>query len=125
MIGFRALVGAHAYVGADGATGSRGMKASERAAANFFLDGEEPSNHDRYEEYVRGFDEVPVLEDAVAIRRGGPRHRVSCAASDAACAKRNVPTAIGFAKPTSRRSKRCTASIWHQAPSKRSARSPD
>jgi hypothetical protein len=43
------------------------MKASERAAANVFLDGEEPSDHDCYEEYVRGFDEVPVLEDAVAI----------------------------------------------------------
>ena len=50
------------------------MKASERAVANLFLDGEEPSNHDRYEEYVRGFDEVPVLEDAVAIppRRPAP-----------------------------------------------------
>jgi len=51
------------------------MKASERAAANLFLDGEEPSNHDCYEEYVRGFDEVPVLEDAVAIppRRPAPQ----------------------------------------------------
>lgn len=51
------------------------MKASERAAANLFLDGEEPSNHDCYEEYVRGFDEVPVLEDAVAIppRRPTPQ----------------------------------------------------
>ena len=50
------------------------MKASERAAANLFLDGEEPSNHDCYEEYVRGFDEVPVLDDAVAIppRRVAP-----------------------------------------------------
>ncbi len=50
------------------------MKASERAAANLFLDGEEPSNHDCYEEYVRGFDEVPVLDDAVAIppRRPAP-----------------------------------------------------
>ena len=50
------------------------MKASERAAANLSLDGEEPANHDCYEEYVRGFDEVPVLEDAVALppRRPAP-----------------------------------------------------
>ena len=43
------------------------MKARERSATNLFLDGDEPSNHDCYEEYVRGFDEVPVLEDAMAI----------------------------------------------------------
>jgi hypothetical protein len=52
------------------------MRSSERAAANIFHDngGDEPSNHLLYEEYVRGFDELPVLEDAVSIppRRASP-----------------------------------------------------
>lgn len=37
------------------------MTGGERAAR-----GEEPSNHALYEEYVRGFDDVPVLEDVVS-----------------------------------------------------------
>ncbi len=45
----------------------RNMKASERAAANLFHNGDEPSNQTSYEEYVRGFDEIPVLDDAVVI----------------------------------------------------------
>ena len=49
------------------------MKGSERAAARILVDvaadvnGDEPLNQTCYEEYVRGFDEVPVLEDAVVI----------------------------------------------------------
>ena len=47
------------------------MKASERVAARLLVDvdanGDEPLNQACYEEYVRGFDEVPVLEDAVVI----------------------------------------------------------
>jgi hypothetical protein len=43
------------------------MKAGERAVANLVVEGDEPSNHAHYEEYVRGFDEIPVLNDAVRI----------------------------------------------------------
>jgi hypothetical protein len=51
------------------------MKASERAAASLLgetdvavdANGDEPLNQACYEEYVRGFDEIPVLEDAVVI----------------------------------------------------------
>jgi hypothetical protein len=45
----------------------------ERVAANVFDDGDEPYHHALYEEYVRGFDEVPVLEDAVSIPPPRPR----------------------------------------------------
>jgi hypothetical protein len=32
-----------------------------------FLGGEEPGDRAHYDEYVRGFDEVPILDDAVII----------------------------------------------------------
>jgi hypothetical protein len=37
------------------------MTGGERAAS-----GDEPANQGDYEEYVRGFDDVPVLEDVVS-----------------------------------------------------------
>jgi hypothetical protein len=43
------------------------MKAAERPAGGVTVEGDEPANHSLYEEYVRGFDEIPVLEDAVRI----------------------------------------------------------
>ena len=43
------------------------MKASERQARPFFVDDDEPADRALYEEYVRGFDDIPVLEDAVRI----------------------------------------------------------
>ena len=43
------------------------MKAAERPAGSLSVEGDEPANHTLYEEYVRGFDEIPVLEDAVRI----------------------------------------------------------
>lgn len=50
------------------------MKAAERPAGNLSVEGDEPADHALYEEYVRGFDEIPVLEDAVRIppRRSSP-----------------------------------------------------
>ncbi|HUQ52199.1 MAG TPA: hypothetical protein VM692_08245 [Gammaproteobacteria bacterium] len=42
------------------------MKAAERPIGSLVVDGE-PANHALYEEYVRGFDEIPVLDDAVRI----------------------------------------------------------
>lgn len=42
------------------------MKAAERVAARLLAE-EEPAYQALYEEYVRGFDVVPVLEDAVRI----------------------------------------------------------
>ena len=43
------------------------MEAAERPAGSLSVEGDEPANHTLYEEYVRGFDEIPVLEDAVRI----------------------------------------------------------
>jgi hypothetical protein len=43
------------------------MKAAERAVKNSLADGEEPAYAALYDEYERGFDEVPVLDDAVRI----------------------------------------------------------
>ena len=43
------------------------MKAAERPAGNVTVEGDEPADHSLYEEYVRGFDEIPVLDDAVRI----------------------------------------------------------
>src|SRR5688500_6431036 len=43
------------------------MKAAERPAGGVTVDGDEPANRSLYEEYVRGFDEIPVLDDAVRI----------------------------------------------------------
>jgi hypothetical protein len=37
------------------------------------LDDERSVNHSLYEEYVRGFDEVPVLNDAVSVPPRPPR----------------------------------------------------
>jgi hypothetical protein len=50
------------------------MKAAERPAGSLSIEGDEPANQARYEEYVRGFDEIPVLDDAVRIppRRSAP-----------------------------------------------------
>jgi hypothetical protein len=50
------------------------MKAAERPAGSLTVEGDEPANHSHYEEYVRGFDEIPVLDDAVRIppRRSPP-----------------------------------------------------
>lgn len=50
------------------------MKTAERRAGSLSIEGDEPPNHALYEEYVRGFDEIPVLEDAVRIppRRSPP-----------------------------------------------------
>jgi hypothetical protein len=31
------------------------------------MDGDEPANQALYDEYVRGFDQIPVLEDAVRV----------------------------------------------------------
>lgn len=39
----------------------------ERTMHSVFLGGEEPADRAIYEEYVRGFDEIPVLDDAVRI----------------------------------------------------------
>ena len=43
------------------------MKAAQRPAGSLTIEGDEPADHSLYEEYVRGFDEIPVLEDAVRI----------------------------------------------------------
>jgi hypothetical protein len=43
------------------------MKAAERALARVSTADAEPAGQALYEEYVRGFDEIPVLEDAVRI----------------------------------------------------------
>jgi len=50
------------------------MKAAERPAGSLSAEGDEPANRAHYEEYVRGFDEIPVLNDAVRIppRRSPP-----------------------------------------------------
>ena len=50
------------------------MTAAERQASSLSVEGDEPANHALYEEYVRGFDEVPVLNDAVSVppRRSPP-----------------------------------------------------
>jgi hypothetical protein len=50
------------------------MKAAERPAGVVSVQGDEPADHFLYEEYVQGFDEIPVLEDAVSIppRRSPP-----------------------------------------------------
>jgi hypothetical protein len=37
------------------------------------LDDEQRVNHSLYDEYVRGFDEVPVLDDAVRVPPSLPR----------------------------------------------------
>jgi hypothetical protein len=41
--------------------------AHERTMQRVFLGGEEPADISIYEEYVRGFDEIPILDDAVRI----------------------------------------------------------
>lgn len=41
-------------------------RAHERSMQSVFL-GEEPADRSIYEEYVRGFDEIPILDDAVRI----------------------------------------------------------
>ena len=43
------------------------MTAAERRPSGLAFDGDEPTYHSLYEEYVRGFDEIPVLEDVVRI----------------------------------------------------------
>jgi hypothetical protein len=43
------------------------MKAAERAAGRDAIGSDEPADRAHYDEYVRGFDEIPVLEDAVRI----------------------------------------------------------
>lgn len=43
------------------------MSSAERPADSGIVDNDEPTNHALYEEYVRGFDEIPVLDDAVRI----------------------------------------------------------
>ena len=43
------------------------MSTAERPADRSIVENEEPANHASYEEYVRGFDEIPVLDDAVRI----------------------------------------------------------
>jgi hypothetical protein len=43
------------------------MKTAERSVGGGILENDEPANHALYEEYVRGFDEIPVLDDAVRI----------------------------------------------------------
>jgi hypothetical protein len=43
------------------------MKAVERASANSLFEHDEPTDHALYEEYLRGFEAVPVLTDAVRI----------------------------------------------------------
>jgi hypothetical protein len=50
------------------------MKAAERPAGSLSVEGDEPANQAHYDEYVRGFDEIPVLDDAVRIppRRSPP-----------------------------------------------------
>jgi hypothetical protein len=50
------------------------MKAAERPAGSLSVEGDEPADHPLYQEYVRGFDEIPVLDDAVRIppRRSPP-----------------------------------------------------
>ena len=50
------------------------MKAAPRLARSSSVDGDEPADRVMYEEYVRGFDEIPILDDAVRIppRRSPP-----------------------------------------------------
>jgi hypothetical protein len=50
------------------------MTPAERPARSLSVEGDEPADHSVYQEYVRGFDEIPVLEDAVRIppRRSPP-----------------------------------------------------
>jgi hypothetical protein len=50
------------------------MRTTERPAGSLTIEGDEPANHSLYQEYVRGFDEIPVLEDAVQVspRRSAP-----------------------------------------------------
>ena len=43
------------------------MKAAERPAGSLTIESDQPADHSLYEEYVSGFDEIPVLEDAVRI----------------------------------------------------------
>jgi hypothetical protein len=43
------------------------MKAAERAVKSALVDGDEPAYAALYDEYERGFQEVPVLEDVVRI----------------------------------------------------------
>ena len=43
------------------------MKAAERPAGSLTVESDEPANQAHYDEYVRGFDEIPVLDDAVRI----------------------------------------------------------
>jgi hypothetical protein len=46
---------------------------TERTLQTSFLGGDEPGNRAHYDEYVRGFDDIPTLDDAVIIP---PRPRV-------------------------------------------------
>jgi hypothetical protein len=50
------------------------MPAAERPTGSLSLESDEPADHALYDEYVRGFDEIPVLNDAVRIppRRSPP-----------------------------------------------------
>jgi hypothetical protein len=41
------------------------MKAARRPARRVSIESDEPADRAMYEEYVRGFDEVPILDDAV------------------------------------------------------------
>lgn len=43
------------------------------AATSSSLDEERRVDHSHYDEYVRGFDEVPVLDDAVSVPPRPPR----------------------------------------------------
>ncbi len=43
------------------------MKAAERILLSILSEDDEPAYQALYEEYVRGFDTIPVLEDAVRI----------------------------------------------------------
>lgn len=43
------------------------MKAARRPARRVSIESDEPADRVMYEEYVRGFDEVPILDDAVRI----------------------------------------------------------
>jgi hypothetical protein len=46
--------------------------AHERPMQSVFLGGDEPADLSIYEEYVRGFDEIPILDDAVRIPPRSP-----------------------------------------------------
>lgn len=43
------------------------MKAARRPARRVSIESDEPADRMMYDEYVRGFAEVPILDDAVGI----------------------------------------------------------